>query len=92
MRLIDADDIKLPKDLPYKDSVRRVLIQAPTVDAAPIVRGFWEQVHGLFTPGGDPLYRCPICKSEESEHLHGIECYRNRHYCPTCGAKLEYRP
>lgn len=35
MRLIDADAVlrSLPDDLPYKDSVRRVLIQAPTVDA-----------------------------------------------------------
>lgn len=35
MRLIDADEAlrSLPDDLPYKDSVRRVLIQAPTVDA-----------------------------------------------------------
>jgi hypothetical protein len=34
-RLIDADAVlrSLPDDLPYKDSVRRVLIQAPTADA-----------------------------------------------------------
>lgn len=39
MRLIDADAVlrSLPDDLPYKDSVRRVLMQAATVDAAPIV-------------------------------------------------------
>ena len=36
MRLIDADNIKLNKDLPYKASVKRVLAQAPTVDAIPI--------------------------------------------------------
>lgn len=35
MRLIDADKAlrSLPDDLPFKGSVRRVLIQAPTVDA-----------------------------------------------------------
>lgn len=35
MRLIDADAVlrSLPDDLPYKGSVRRVLIQAPTADA-----------------------------------------------------------
>ena len=34
-RLIDADELekKLPNDLPYKASVKRVLIQAPTVEA-----------------------------------------------------------
>lgn len=40
MRLIDADAAlrSLPDDLPYKDSVRRVLIQAPTVDVVQITR------------------------------------------------------
>lgn len=40
MRLIDADAVlrSLSDDLPYKGSVRRVLIQAPTVDAVPVVR------------------------------------------------------
>lgn len=40
MRMIDADAVlrSLSDDLPYKDSVRRVLIQAPTVDAVQVVR------------------------------------------------------
>lgn len=38
MRLIDADEIKLDPDLPFKASVRRVLAQAPTVDAVPVIR------------------------------------------------------
>ena len=40
MRLIDADALlrALPDDLPYKGSVRRVLMQAPEVDAVPVVR------------------------------------------------------
>ena len=40
MRLIDADALlrALPDDLPYKGSVRRVLMQAETVDAVPVVR------------------------------------------------------
>ena len=39
MRLIDADELEknLSNDLPYKGSVKRVLIQAPTVDAEPVV-------------------------------------------------------
>lgn len=57
MRLIDADAVlrSLPDDLPYKDSVRRVLMQAATVDAAPIVWckkcKFWgpgKSRHGFF--------------------------------------------
>lgn len=40
MKLIDADALlrALPDDLPYKGSVRRVLMQAPEVDAVPVVR------------------------------------------------------
>lgn len=40
MRLINADEAlrSLPDDLPYKDSVRRVLVQAPTVDAVRVIR------------------------------------------------------
>jgi hypothetical protein len=36
-RYIDADALlnKMPDDLPYKASVKRVLIQAPTADVAP---------------------------------------------------------
>ena len=51
--------------------------------------GRWEVVHGVLTPGGDPLLRCPICKSRESEHLCGIECRVVWHYCPSCGTPMD---
>ena len=40
MRMIDANALlrALPDDLPYKGSVRRVLMQAPEVEAVPVVR------------------------------------------------------
>ena len=39
-RYIDADALlnNLPDDLPYKASVKRVLIQAPTADVVEVVR------------------------------------------------------
>lgn len=39
-RYIDADSLlnNLPDDLPYKASVKRVLIQAPTEDVVEVVR------------------------------------------------------
>lgn len=39
-RYIDADSVwqTLPDDLPFKASVRRVLMQAPTVDAVEVIR------------------------------------------------------
>lgn len=59
------------------------------VDAVEVVRGKWEVVHGVFTPGGDPLLRCSICRSKESEHLCGVECRVVWHYCPSCGARMD---
>ena len=38
MRLIDADNLKIPNDAPYKASVKRVVAQQPTVEAVPVVR------------------------------------------------------
>ena len=39
-RYIDADAVldRLPDDLPYKGSVKRVLMQAPTADVVEVVR------------------------------------------------------
>lgn len=39
-RYIDADKLlnSLPEDLPYKASVKRALIQAPTADVVDVVR------------------------------------------------------
>lgn len=40
MRLVDSDDLlaHLPNELPYKASVRRVLMQAEEIAAAQVVR------------------------------------------------------
>lgn len=51
-------------------------------------QGEWETVHGVLTPGGDPLKRCSICRSRESEHLDGIEYPSNWKFCPICGADM----
>ena len=67
----------------------RQLFATPTVDAVEVVHGRWEVVKGVFTPGGDPLLRCPICKSRESEHICGVECFHVWNYCPNCGAKMD---
>lgn len=50
----------------------------------------WETVKNIFTPGGDPLYMCPVCKSKESWHINGIECRCKLEYCPSCKTKLDY--
>lgn len=48
-KYIDADELlnRLPDDLPYKASVKRVLMQAPTADVAPIVDTLREMQNRL---------------------------------------------
>ena len=58
-------------------------------DVSPGRHGRWEVVKGVFTPGGDPLLRCPFCKAKESEHLCGVESRVDWNYCPNCGAKMD---
>ena len=53
------------------------------------VHAEWETVHGVLTPGGDPLKRCPVCKSRESEHLDGVEHPSRWQYCPICGTVMD---
>ena len=94
-RYIDADALlkKLPDDLPYKASVKRVLMQAPTADVVEVRHGEWV-VHGT-------------CKRENILMIGLIcsECHfsiakkvilddeetmtKNYSYCPECGAWLD---
>ena len=74
----------------YGVSIEVILANIPAVEAEPVVHAHWEVVHGVLTPGGDPLLRCPRCRSRESEHLGGIECDRPHwNYCPHCGAHMD---
>lgn len=61
-------------------TVNMCIINAPAVDAAPVVHGRWVYEHG------DPvLMPCSVC---------GYQVYRynNTHYCPECGAKMDRQP
>lgn len=94
-RLIDADELekKLSNDLPYKGSVKRVLIQAPTVDAEPVRHGHNEnkEYHEA------DEFRCSECGlhledwtryvyDEDSDEEYAQEYVFKR--CPECGAKI----
>ena len=69
--------------------------KCPLTEEVPIpienfrAKGQWEVIHGVMTPGGDPLVKCPFCKSEDSVHLIGIEMPKHWNYCPVCGAELQ---
>lgn len=60
--------------------VERALKAIPTVDAAPIVHGFWiDENPDDFL---DPRMRCSICRVIASPLIKW-------RYCPNCGAKME---
>jgi hypothetical protein len=77
-RYIDADAAwqNLPDDLPYKASVKRVLMQAPAADAAEVVHASW----------GEDGY-CTNCGWYMPHDYEGTAF--ESPYCPTCGAKMD---
>ncbi len=50
----------------------------------------WELVVGAITPGGDPMYVCPVCEDKKSKHINGVETHCHMDKCPVCGTKLIY--
>ena len=86
-RYVDTDKIlqKLPDDLPYKASVKRVLIQAEESDVEEVVHGEWiEDTKYLY--GGD--FICSICGNEADESSGGSNNILTN-YCSRCGAKMD---
>lgn len=69
--------------------ITELLEQELAADVIEVKHGKWETVHGVLTPGGDPLKRCPYCKSRESEHLDGVEHPSRWMFCPICGVKMD---
>lgn len=81
MKLIDADEIKLPQGFFEKiDNVPKFyewLDEQPTVDAEPVIHGYW------------------INEPDRYFHWHCSECgyvisgpHREFNYCPKCGTKM----
>lgn len=83
MRLIDANALKDRMGKAhfrgYGDAVMLVM-DAPTVDAAPVVHGRWEWVTG-------DVYRCTNCGSEP--HVQEVMGMPDYDFCPFCGAKMD---
>jgi DNA-directed RNA polymerase subunit RPC12/RpoP len=81
-KYINANELlhDLPDDLPYKGSVRRVLMQAPTADVVEVKHGEWIWLEGN-------LYECSECpnKTEVDEKMN----QPSYAYCPYCGAKMD---
>ena len=66
-RYIDVDKLlnNLPNDLPYKASVKRVIMQAPTADVAEVKHGEWIGLEcskcGHFATYANDYNYCPRC-------------------------------
>ena len=79
MRLIDADNLKIPNDAPYKASVKRVVAMQPTIEAKRVEYGKWVE----FDLAGTSC-QCTNCgfvvKCKPKEN--------NMNYCPDCGADM----
>ena len=76
MRLIDADNLKIPSDAPYKASVKRVVAQQPTVEAVLVVHGEWKTDCGVLFP----VYRCSECNCATA--------LGKTKFFPNCGADM----
>ena len=90
-RYTDTDELlnNLPDDLPYKSSVKRVLMQAPTADVVPrgeVVHAYWkETTHITESKRGreihSKLYNCSNCDAPNGR--------KKSSYCHWCGAKMD---
>lgn len=65
---------------------RKLMEDAPAVDAVEVKHGFWDDSGRYKFPSGAVAIRCSECGCA----LHESE-YRlyNWHYCPCCGAKMD---
>lgn len=89
MRLIDADDIiaRIPNNLPYKASVRRVLMQAEEVDAVPVVRckdcKHFDYIN-RFNPKTGKIRKLRVCK-----RIYGAFVGMSKDDFCSCGERKE---
>lgn len=85
-RLIDANALldAMPKnDEMLSLDVRRVICDAPTIDAVPVVHARWvyEQRYG---DSGRWVWRCSACRREAVSPIISALTY-----CHSCGAKMD---
>lgn len=89
MRLIDADALAEKRRPPNRTGhlicqmVRlQDVLDAPTIEAKPVVHGEWEPVETEEEFGTVYEYRCSLC---------GKHSYFDTNFCPACGADMRER-
>ena len=86
MRLIDADALKKAIDLPFLENIKlgKIINDAPTIDAEPVVHGYWtvdeKHTEEIYT---NPVY-CSVCGKDVV-----MDYGEYAPYCPNCGAKMK---
>lgn len=61
-----------------------LITEAPTVDAVPVVHGYWiDKASGSY---GRWQTFCSVCGKHSG--IGGILSNRHKSYCPNCGAKM----
>lgn len=83
--LIERD--KLLDSLPKNNTVlsldvRRIVVDAPAVDAVPVVHAHWIYHPDDLFPA-ESKQECSYCHVEETMYI------RNEKFCPNCGAKMD---
>lgn len=94
MRLIDADALLAAETFTYsggdacrecETEYRLAILDAPTVDAVPVVHGRWIYNTDDFTPA----HRCSACGYNKPMIAGEGVSQGAMNYCPNCGAKMD---
>lgn len=65
----------------YRDAILQVVKEQPTVDAVPVVHGWWV------SDEGDVLFHCSECETQVSTSWDYDDLHWN--FCPNCGARMD---
>ena len=85
MRLIDADALATQirqesTDGMFTEEVLEIIGNEPTIEAAPVVHGYWIEVFGR-KYGNSLGMQCSECGRRVRN--------RGENYCPKCGAQMD---
>ena len=77
-------------EVPYKGSVRRILMQAPAADVAPVRHGRWIETTQPMGWEDVTCAECSECGEDFVLDEWGMEDMKNLMlYCPNCGALMD---
>lgn len=87
MRLIDADSLIAEYDRVHigpAGGARKLMVDAPTVDAVEVVYGHWCLLDDCANEG---VY-CSVCHKKVYRAEYANQKIKSN-YCPNCGAKMD---